>query len=132
MKQNYCIKIPTLKSRLVFNIATSIIFMIVCNISYGNNTYMPPSNDDPYSATMLTSNTSCSVVSSTTLTATDTTNPIAAGCSGSADDDVWFSFVATSTNHTITVTDGSLTDSVIELFTGSCGRLFSKTCIYAL
>jgi len=77
MKQNYCIKIPTLKSRLVFNIATSIIFMIVCNISYGNNTYMPPSNDDPYSATMLTSNTSCSVVSSTTLTATDTTNPIA-------------------------------------------------------
>ncbi len=50
------------------------------------------------------------------------------GCSGNADDDVWFSFVANSTSMTITVDPTSGYDAVIELFSGVCGSLTSIQC----
>lgn len=51
-----------------------------------------------------------------------------AGCVGTADDDVWYSFVATATNHTVTVTQGTLSDAVLQVFSGSCGSLNSLVC----
>ncbi|OBX22280.1 MULTISPECIES: GEVED domain-containing protein [Bizionia] len=80
----------------------------------------PPSNDECSNATALTVDPdySCaSVVSGTTIAATQSL----AGCSGTANDDVWYSFVATSTDHRITITNtGGATDIVTQVF-DSCG-----------
>lgn len=53
-----------------------------------------------------------------------------ATCSGggNADDDVWYSFVANSTEMDITVSPTVGYDAVIQLFSGSCGSLSSITC----
>ena len=52
-------------------------------------------------------------------------------CGGSADDDVWFEFVATSSKHTITITN--ISDTAIELYSilyseYNCGFPYSKNC----
>ncbi|WP_133533629.1 pre-peptidase C-terminal domain-containing protein [Flavobacterium dankookense] len=88
----------------------------------------PPSNNNCSGATNLTVNptATCTTNSSgTTINATQSQT----GCLGAADDDVWYSFVATSTAHTITVTPGSLSDAVLEVFSGSCGSLTSVSCV---
>jgi|GEM_PF-362535 len=53
-------------------------------------------------------------------TASATQSIAAAPCNGTADDDVWYSFVATSTSHDITVVGSASFDAVIDLRTGSC------------
>lgn len=54
------------------------------------------------------------------------------GCTGTADDDVWFSFVPDGGAHTVTVTSpagaGRITDIVFEVFSGTCGALSSVVC----
>jgi hypothetical protein len=42
------------------------------------------------------------------------------GFTGNPDDDVWYSFVATSANHTITVVGASPLDAVVDLRSGTC------------
>lgn len=53
-------------------------------------------------------------------------------CSGTADDDVWYSFVAAGGSPTITVTSpavgGRITDIVFEVFSGTCGSLTQVVC----
>ena len=89
------------------------------------NTPPPPSNDECIGAIELFSDTTCNVVTGTTASATETL----VGCTGDADDDVWFNFTAVYNTHTITVTEGTLDDAVFEIFTGSCGTLTSALCI---
>jgi len=77
---------------------------------------------------------SLTVNSSTTCTTSSTGNTIGgtqsiAGCSGTADDDIWYSFTATSTSHIITVTPGTLTDAVLQIYSGTCAGLTSLSCI---
>ncbi len=87
-----------------------------------------PSNNNCSGATALgvSSNTSCTTsVNGTTQSATQSQ----AGCFGTADDDVWYSFVATGSSHTVTVTPGTLYDAVFQVFSGSCGALISLACI---
>ena len=48
-----------------------------------------------------------------------------AGCTGTANDDVWYRFVATERSASLTVSAG---DVVVELFSGSCGSLNSLRC----
>jgi gliding motility-associated-like protein len=83
-----------------------------------------PLNDNPVSATTLTCGSTCTTVSSTFLGATQTL----AGCTGNANDDVWFSFVATQSSVLITVTPFSSIDPVVQLFSGVPGSLTSITC----
>lgn len=85
-----------------------------------------PTNDACASAIPLTVNSSCTYTSSTTDGASESLS----GCSGFADDDVWFSFVATNSLQTINVspTDNYL-DLVYQLYTGSCGGLSSVACV---
>ncbi len=89
------------------------------NIS-GVLTVNGPSNDDCANATLLTvdSDLSCSnPISGTTLGSTQSL----AGCVGTANDDVWYSFVAIGAKHTITITNtGGNTDIVTQVFDG-CG-----------
>lgn len=87
----------------------------------------PPTNDNCSGATSLTSSTSCAPTAGTTTNATQSQS----GCIGTADDDVWYSFVATNTTHTVTVANtGGSSDIVTQAFSGSCASLsaISGTC----
>ncbi len=95
-----------------------------------------PANDDCATAVPLTVNTNlaCAVkTAGTTLSATASTTPIAP-CTGVADDDVWYSFVATATSHVISLTDvvavgsGTSTSLYLQVLGGSCGTLTSIGC----
>lgn len=86
---------------------------------------LPPSNDECAGATNLTVNTSCVYTSATTDGATES----AAGCSGFADDDVWFSFVATNSVQNVEVAPIDNLDLVFQVYSGSCGSLNSLSCV---
>ncbi len=81
----------------------------------------PPSNDNCAGATVLTQAASCSTTSGTVAGAT---NSGIASCTGTPDDDVWYSFTATNTTAIITRTTSW--DSGVEIFAstgaapGSC------------
>ncbi|MBV6404352.1 MAG: hypothetical protein IT228_08135 [Flavobacteriales bacterium] len=81
-----------------------------------------PANDDCTGATPLTVHTTCtptagSVENGTFSFPAQTCN----GATGDPNDDVWFSFVATGADHTITMdADGNGLDAVIELYGGDC------------
>ncbi|MCB9185347.1 MAG: T9SS type A sorting domain-containing protein [Flavobacteriales bacterium] len=83
-----------------------------------------PANDDCSGAVSLTVQSSCSPTSGDVAGATESTT----GCAGTADDDVWYSFVATGATATVSVTGSSSFDAVLEVFDGSCGSLTSLEC----
>ncbi|MCW3161186.1 T9SS type A sorting domain-containing protein [Chryseobacterium oryctis] len=96
----------------------------------------PPSNDDCVNTIPLTvsSGSLCvNSVSGTTLSATDSGVAISP-CTGTADDDVWYSFVATSATHTVALTNvvsvgtTSSTSLYLQVLSGSCGALTSVIC----
>lgn len=84
-----------------------------------------PSNDNCASSVPLNVNSSCTYTSSTT----DGASLSMVGCAGTADDDVWFSFVATNSLQTVTVDPLESLDLVFQVFSGSCGALNSILCI---
>lgn len=84
-----------------------------------------PSNDLCASPTALNVNASCTYTNATTDGASETY----AGCSGNADDDVWFSFVATNSLQNIAVHPLANLDLVFQVYSGSCGNLTSLGCI---
>ncbi|MBC7486747.1 MAG: T9SS type A sorting domain-containing protein [Cytophagaceae bacterium] len=80
--------------------------------------FAAPVNDDCASATLLSQTSFCSYTSGTNANATQSS--FASTCSGTADDDVWYKFVATGTSASITVQGSSDFDAVIQLLT-ACG-----------
>ncbi len=52
-----------------------------------------------------------------------------AGCTGNANDDAWYKFVATQTSHMINVTGSAGFDPVIQAFSGTCASLSSLGCV---
>lgn len=50
------------------------------------------------------------------------------GATGVANDDVWYSFVATGPNQTITVAGSDTLDAVVELMTGGCNSPATLAC----
>jgi hypothetical protein len=91
------------------------------------NTPTPMTNDNCSGAISLIVNPSTACVNSTTGTTLGATQSMT-GCTGTADDDVWFSFVATSTMHVVTISTITLYDAVIQIFSGSCGSLTNVLC----
>ena len=80
-----------------------------------------PANDDCGGAIALTPSPTCAPVSGTVAAATQSIPAIScAGFTGTANDDVWYSFVATATDHSIFVTTGNGFDVVIDLRSGAC------------
>ena len=92
-------------------------------ISWAEGT--PPANDLCANATSLSSQTSCSTTAGSLTYASYTTGGGLPGC-GPVTHDVWYSFVAQTTNPTITV--GTLTNPRCQIFSGTCGSLTSITC----
>ncbi len=84
-----------------------------------------PTNDNCSNATLLNVNSSCVSVAGTTVSASSSQ----IGCAGTADDDVWYKFVATNAVQTITVVPSGTMDPVVELFSGTCAALTSITCL---
>lgn len=90
-----------------------------------------PTNDDCTGATELPVNTTCEPFDGSVENGTFSfPSP---GCNeavGNPNDDVWFSFVATGTAHTIEVDGlGTDLDVVIELFGGGCGSTTPIACV---
>ncbi|WP_208174262.1 fibronectin type III domain-containing protein [Hymenobacter negativus] len=79
-------------------------------------------NDECADAILLTpgaAGAGCTTpTSGTTLNATSTL--AATPCTGTADDDVFYSFVATTTQHSIVMNEGTGFDGVIDLRSGTC------------
>ena len=79
-----------------------------------------PANDECAAAVSLTqaTNTTCTATSGTVFGATQST--VSGGSTGTADDDVWYSFVATSPAAAVALSNNGL-DLVVNLRTGPCG-----------
>jgi len=91
----------------------------------------PPANDECTSAIATTVNADLLCGVTTSSTTTDATDSGIAGCVGTADDDVWFTFTATNTIHNFDIVNivGTTTDMVLEIFSGVCpGGLTSIAC----
>ena len=91
----------------------------------------PPTNNDCSNATSVTVNSSSTCTSTTSASSVGATQSSAACTGTGADDDVWFSFVATNTSHVLTVTPGTMADVVFQVYGGNCGGLSSLACIDA-
>jgi|GEM_PF-271788 len=86
-----------------------------------------PGNDECAGAINLISATSCNPTAGTVTGATQSQAP--STCNGAASataQDVWYSFVASGTSHTVQMT--STFDGVVQAFSGSCGSLTSLGC----
>jgi gliding motility-associated-like protein len=94
----------------------------------------PPANDECLNAVSLTVNPNynCAVVTAgTTVSATTSATLPTPTCGATGiNDDVWFSFVATSTGHRVSLLNvaGTVTDMVMAIYSGSCGALTQVAC----
>ena len=100
-----------------------------CNLISPVESYVacPPANDECSGAYVVTVNpdASCGSVTSGTVAGASASAVDAVACFGTEDDDVWFSFVATETAHSISLSNvlGSTTDLFHSLWTGDCASL---------
>ncbi|WP_303311059.1 fibronectin type III domain-containing protein [Hymenobacter sp. BT730] len=103
-----------------FLITRSWLLLLACLLSLG--AYAAPGNDLCTNATTITASATCTPLAGTLFEASGS-GP--APSVGQADDDVWYKFVATSKQHTITLDATGGTDLVQQLFSGTCGGLVS-------
>ncbi|MBK9592795.1 MAG: pre-peptidase C-terminal domain-containing protein [Crocinitomicaceae bacterium] len=111
------------------------ILLVACiaiyQLSFGQGTNTPCASGSPV-ATVLTPGTTCTYVAGTTVGATYQTDAANAGtpsCASPGAADVWFQFTAPAGgNVTIDLGSGTITDSGMELYTGSCGSWTSVDC----
>lgn len=96
--------------------------ILVCLIT--TNVWAQPSNDNCFGATSLTPNATCVPINGTVANATQSLP----GCSGTADDDVWYSFVANQTSLGVQVTGAAGFNPVIQIFSGGCSSSSSLIC----
>lgn len=88
-----------------------------------------PVNDECTGAVTLDVNLTCETTAGTVQDATQSLPAIVCNnFEGIANDDVWYSFVATGPNQTITVDGTDTLDAVIQLFEGGCGNLTDLAC----
>lgn len=102
-----------------------IIAAVSCLILFSQSVWAQPANDNCTSPTNLTPGTSCTVTAGTLNNATMSTGVPAACATGNLFD-VWYTFTATGTNHTITISGygTSFTRRQMILYAGACGALF--------
>lgn len=83
-----------------------------------------PANNDCAGAINLTPGAACTQTAGNVACATQSQ----AGCTGTANDDVWYKFTAAATTQYINVTCSSSFDGVVQVFSGACGSLTSIWC----
>ncbi len=88
-----------------------------------------PVNDNCSGAIALTVGSSCTLVTGDVANATQSLPAILCNTwTGTANDDVWYSFVATTNQATIQVEGSTNFDAVVELLSGACGSTVSLGC----
>ncbi|MBA2612661.1 MAG: gliding motility-associated C-terminal domain-containing protein [Bacteroidetes bacterium] len=103
----------------------NFLFFLSCLCSV---LHLSSQTDNCSAAPTLIVNATCSSpIAGTSLGATQSI----AGCTGNADDDVWYKFVATATSHSFQVVGSAGYDAVVEFFSGTCSTLNSIACIDA-
>jgi|GEM_PF-859616 len=96
----------------------------------------PPANDNCANAVALTVNpdTTCTVTTAGNTLGATNSNVSVGTCSGTPDDDVWYSFIAGATAHTVSLSNvvstgtTSSTSLYTQIFSGVCGSLTSIQC----
>ncbi|MDR6158192.1 hypothetical protein QF023_001708 [Chryseobacterium sp. SLBN-27] len=94
-----------------------------------------PANDDCVNAVSLTVSPSSTCLTSTSGNTLGATMSMGASpCFGTPNDDVWYSFVATSSSHMVSLTNvvstgtSSTTDMYFQVLSGACGTTTSLLC----
>lgn len=91
-----------------------------CTNSTTQTVITKPVNDESSGAVTLTTNSTGTCTTTTTSTTIGATQTLAAQSSyGTADDDVWFVFVATAASLDMTISLGTIGDLVMEAYTNS-------------
>ncbi len=89
----------------------------------------PPVNDECAGALELSPSTVCTPITGTVANATQSMAAITCDTyTGTANDDVWYSFVADNTTATVTVVGSANFDAVVEVLTGTCGATTNYDC----
>ena len=97
-----------------------------------SDAYCPPVNDECINATTIVQSATCTNTAGSTVLASASAAPNP--CSGTPDDDVWFKFVATSTDAQVALSSiaavvGGSTDMYFQVLTGTCaGGFTAKLC----
>jgi hypothetical protein len=103
--------------------ATMKQFAFVCFLMFTCLSFSQPANDNCNTATPINNISSCIPVSGTLNGAT--ASPVANTCVGNANDDVWFSFTATSSQTDLKLSNFSSSglDVAFSVYSGSCASL---------
>ena len=92
----------------------TVAFELICPIP-------PPANDDCANGPALTPAAACAPTAGTTIGATQSVAPSTCdGFTSTVANDVWYSFVATRTEHRVIVAGQGAFDAVVELRSGAC------------
>ena len=78
-----------------------------------------PANDNCSGAIAMTVNSANTCTTTTSGTSVGGTSS-STSCTGTADDDVWYSFVATSTSQKVTVSPVTMSNVVFQVFSQLC------------
>ena len=94
-----------------------------------------PPNDNCATATTLTTSATCTATNSTNTNATNSPSTVPAATCGAAGPDVWFAITVPANGAVTVTTDAStatganqLTDTVLQLYSGTCGNLVAIGC----
>jgi len=104
--------------------------------NFTTGTAVPPANDECVNAVVLTVNPSLTCTATTSGNTLGSSMSMAAtSCLVTPNDDVWFTFVATSPSHIVTLsnivstgTTTGITDMYFQVLSGSCGNMTSMLC----
>ena len=134
-----CVTVPTGTQTYTATPNADFILQIESNLDYGNGgTFQlciegnsggggTPASDECSTATTLTMGTSCTYTAASALNAT--VSPQWISCVPAANEDVWFSFVATSTEVNVEVAPLNLMDPVLSLYSGNCANPTILACV---
>jgi|GEM_PF-571746 len=115
----------------IFKYGNSANVNVTFNIRITSPEILTAPNDEPSTATPLVvnSNSECSNVAYATVNGATASN-VSNLCGGSTDDDVWFSFVATSQEYVVSIFDIAGTTSSIKyaVYSGTPSNLELVTC----
>lgn len=112
-------------SRLSYSrkVSTGWLLVIISQAFILTASAQPANNNCGGAVTLTVNSGSCAITTNGTTVAATQSQSRCSGPASSADDDVWYRFVATGTSHTITVTPNgapALGDPVFEVFSGTC------------
>lgn len=132
-----CVTVPTGTQTYTATPNSDFILQVESNLDFGvggtfqlciegNSGGAAPANDECSSATVLTMGTSCNLTTTTAINATVSSQSI--WCVPAPNEDVWFSFVANSTEVYVEVVPTNLMDPVLSMYSGSCPNVAIMEC----